>query len=41
MRHIVFSCANKVALGLHFWITERPETNHDTANQNQSRKGDI
>lgn len=25
MRRMVFSCANKVASGLHFWITERPD----------------
>ena len=27
MRLIVFSCANRLASGLHFWMTERPETN--------------
>lgn len=26
MRCMVFSWANKIASGLHFWITERPVT---------------
>ena len=29
MRRMVFSCANKVASGLHFWITERPVISDD------------